>query len=252
MITGLYSSASGMMTQMMKQDVETENLVRANHPGYKRRFVVSQTFPKTFKNYVIDEDGTNRMLNPERNGVINSKIVDQFDEGKMKYTGHELDVAIQGDGFFVIQTPDGGTAYTRNGAFTLNDQGQLVTLAGNPVMGEGGPISFPISSSAEIKIDENGGILVGEEVLDNLRIVDFPKPYQLTKSGVAIYTAPNAVEGAAVNARVGQGYLEMPNFNIVEGMTNLIQIQRTYDMNATMVRSADDSLKEVIQKVGRV
>ena len=251
MITGLYTSASGMMNEMLRQRVSSENIANANLPGFKKSSVISQTFPKEFANMIQDSERGQRAINPVRNGVLASDVVELFEEGQMKYTGHNLDTAIHGDGFFVIDTPE-GTAYTRNGAFTINGNSELVTMAGAKVMGEGGPILLPLENGDEIKIDQGGNILVGEDVIDRLKVVNFENPKDLKKSGAGIFTAPNgAAEIPVAEATVEQGYLEMPNTNIVSEMTELIEIHRTYNLNATMISEQSDTISQAIKMGGQ-
>ncbi len=249
MITGIYSSAAGMMHEAFKQEVEAENIARASHPGYRKRTVVSQTFPVEFANLVQDEIAGQKVINSVNNGVLASRVVDNFQPGPLHYTGQTLDAAIQGDGFFVIETPQ-GMAYTRNGTFTINGNNELVTMEGCRVMGEGGPIMVPNEDSKDIKIDSGGSILVGDEVVDRFRVVDFAKPYKLVKSGVAMYTAGGDGGTPSQNYEVAQGYQEASNVNIVEEMSGLIEIQRAYEMDAAVLRAQDETVTRVIQGVG--
>jgi flagellar basal body rod protein FlgG len=145
--------------------------------------------------------------------------------GMMASTGRDLDVALDGPGFFVIQTPE-GERYTRDGAFMRRSDGVLTTRDGNPVLGEDGEIRF---GTEAVKIAEDGTIQVGEAVAGRLKVVAFDAPGDLEReSGVRFRAAGDATPTAAT-ARIVPGSLEAANVSVVERMAALTEISRAFE-----------------------
>jgi flagellar basal-body rod protein FlgF/flagellar basal-body rod protein FlgG len=147
-------------------------------------------------------------------------------QGALQKTGNDLDVAIQGSGFFVVQTAH-GPMYTRDGSFQISATGQLTTSVGDPVMGDKGVINVlpgPVSISPDGTISSKGA------VAGKLKIVDFKPGTSITSAGGTYYAAPEASETAAIGSTVQQGSLENSNVNPVAGMVELITAQRSAEM----------------------
>ncbi|KPK90182.1 hypothetical protein AMJ80_08790, partial [bacterium SM23_31] len=183
MIRGIYTNAAAMNSQLLKQEVTANNLANANTTGFKKEGV--------FRKYLID---LNTILQEYATDFKNLEDVDaviiDFKQGELYPTGNPLDTAIEGDGFFAVQTPR-GIKYTRNGNFQLDQNGFLVTGNGYPVLGTEGLIRL---QGQNIFIEDNGTVTVDEELVDVLQIVDFPKPYRLNKIGDGLF---DAEEGTA-------------------------------------------------------
>jgi flagellar basal-body rod protein FlgF len=180
-----------------------------------------------------------------------------YSQGPTEQTKNPLDVSLDSNAFLVVQTP-GGERYTRDGSLQINPQGQLVTAAGDTVLGTGGPIVFQ-PSDKDITISGDGGVSVreGANRLDSLRgklrLVTFAQAQSLLKEGSNLYSAG---EGAnpqpATTARVRQGYIEKSNVNSVAEMSHMIEVTRAYTQMATMLQNQSDLHKSAIDKLADV
>ena len=179
-------------------------------------------------------------------------------QGPVQRTGNPLDVAIDGDGFFVVQTQR-GERYTRNGAFQINPNGELVTSEGDRVLGEGGPVRFQ-STDNTINIGRDGSIRVREgsnATIDasrgKLRLVAFEQPLRLQKDSGSKFTAPaNVQPRPATNPAVTQGAVEKSNVRAVSEMTRMIEITRTYSQIAQMLQQHSEMRRGTIEKLATV
>jgi flagellar basal-body rod protein FlgF/flagellar basal-body rod protein FlgG len=163
--------------------------------------------------------GLNQAIN--NYSVLGGSELD-FTQGSLEKTGNDLDLAIQGSGFFVAQT-SAGQVFTRNGNFHVSPKGKLVTAEGDPVLGDSGPIDIvggPVSVSSDGTISVNGA------VAGQLKIVDFPAGTNLTNVGSTYYSAPPKSEVAASGATIQQGSLESSNVNAVASAVELVTLQR--------------------------
>lgn len=257
MIRGLYTSGAGMLVQWSRQDVEANNLANVNTVGFKRDVALVKQFPemlimRTQDAYLNTSKG--KMELRLLTGLLGTgaqveKVVPLFEEGQFKETQNTFDLAIHGDGFFTIQTPQ-GIRYTRNGAFTLNEKGELLTQEGYYVLGEGGRMTL---QGKNIAFGQDGTVYVDGALVDRLRITRFPDKAGLEKVGHNLYidimgfnenVQPNEVE-------IKQGFLELSNVNVVTEMSRMIEVMRTYEANQRMILSQDETLNLVINTVGR-
>jgi len=177
--------------------------------------------------------------------------------GAIERTGNALDVAINGDGFFAVQTQR-GVRYTRNGSFQINPSGQLVTAQGDPVLGDGGPITFQ-PTDRQISISPDGTISVreGNSKADSqrgkLRLVSFANPRQLQKDGNGTFNyAGNDAPVEAKTATIAQGSLEKSNVRAVVEMSRMIEITRSYTQIAAMLQQQSDLGQSSIDKLADV
>jgi len=182
-----------------------------------------------------------------------------FSAGAIEQTKNPLDVAISGEGMFVVQTI-GGERYTRNGAFQINAQGQLVTTDGNAVLGESGPIVFQ-PGDQNIAIAQDGTVTVREganTAVDSLRgkirIVRFDQPQRLVKEGANLFSAPEGLLANAVGtqARVQQGAIEKSNVSAVTEMTRMVDVMRAYQNIATLLQQQAALEQSAIEKLAEV
>jgi flagellar basal-body rod protein FlgG len=176
--------------------------------------------------------------------------VTNFTEGALRETGNPLDVAIVGDGFFAVQTPD-GIQYTRKGRFSVNEQGQLSTADGNAVMGQGGEIAI---DGSRVEISEAGEVSVDGAVVDVLRVVDFERPYPMQKVGGTRFVPAesSAQPQESRNYRIAQGAVEASNVDALRTMTELIESLRVFESYQKAIRAADDATAKTVNEVGRV
>jgi flagellar basal-body rod protein FlgG len=186
---------------------------------------------------------------------IDAREYTDYGQGSFRTTGNPLDVALLGDGFFTVDTPD-GVRYTRNGNFSLAQDGTVQTPSGFPVLGTSGPIkidNWSKVSSGDISISPRGEVMVDKMVIGQLRIVDFAKPYALDKDGNSFFVPKEGVapiETSATTA-VKQGMLEESNIDAIEEMVKMIELNRTYETDQHMTTIQDSTLDKAME-IGRV
>ncbi len=171
-----------------------------------------------------------------------------FNQGHLITTSNPLDLAIRGEGFFQVQTPE-GIRYTRDGSFSLSSNGYLVTKEGYYVLGENGPLQ--LLQTGDITISQQGEVFVNDEYIDRLNIVTFADLNQLQKQGDNLYFT-DAVPEPLQDADVVQGALEGSNISIVAEMVDLISAFRAYEANQKVIQTHDTTLDRAINDVGRI
>lgn len=221
MDSGYYALSTALIARTQALDTIANNLANSSTTGYlAERNVFSSVLTASGD---VSNSSLNRAIN--NYGVLGETTLD-MSQGALQKTGNDLDLALQGSGFFVVQTAK-GTVYTRNGGFQVSSKGQLITAAGDTVVGEKGPITMlpgPVSISADGTISSNGA------VTGKLKLVDFPAGTALTSEGGTYYTAPPNTAATATDSTVQQGALESSNVNPVAGMVELISAQRSDEM----------------------
>jgi flagellar basal-body rod protein FlgG len=252
MIKAMRTAASGMSAQQMNVDNIANNLSNVNTTGFKRSKLEFQDV--LYQNF--RRAGTATALGRELPvgldvgyGTKPSATVREFSTGDLSATGNPLDLAIEGDGFFQVQLPDGATAYTRDGALKLSAEGQVVTSEGYFIIPE---ITIPEDATA-IAVGTDGTISVQQygqsEPTDigQLELARFVNPAGLAAIGrnLLIQTSASGDPITDVPAQSGlgqidQGYLEMSNVKVVDEMVNMIVAQRSYEMNSKAIQTADD------------
>ena len=142
-----------------------------------------------------------------------------------------------------------GRAYTRNGNFIVNQDGQLVTDQGYPVLGENGPIE---TNGRPINVGEGGMVQIDGIIRDQISLVDFDNSQQLERAGDNLYRAGEDTDELEAGGNIRQGYLEGSNVNVIKGMTQLIKATRMYELNQKMIQSHDETLSKAVNEVGRL
>lgn len=247
MIRGIYSSASGMMAEMTRTDATANNLANANTTGYKKDVAVVKDFASIMITRI--NDGNNTDIGKLGLGAAIDEIAVDHATGTMRTTGNDLDMAVEGKGYFTIETPN-GVRYTKNGTFSRNTSGELVTNDGYRVLGQsGGSISV---NGAKVNVNSEGTVSVDGLQTGRLRIVDFADEKQLTKEGSSLFVASGNAQQQAASGSVRQGTLEMSNVNVVTEMVNLITGYRAYEVNAKAVQAHDQLLDKAVNEVGKV
>lgn len=183
-------------------------------------------------------------------GVRFDKIAIDYTPGIITETGNKLDFALDGDGFFKVQTPN-GIAYTRDGAFTLDANGQLVTKEGYAVLGQNGPIVLGQNS---FEVNGNGDIIIDGRVQNRLDIVDIDNKEYLRKQGNNLYTMVGNIEAEEVpfTGKLLQGHIETSNVNTIKEMVNMITALRSYEVNQKIIQAQDQLLDKVVNDLGRL
>ena len=175
-------------------------------------------------------------------------MVRDMTEGKLVRTTNPLDIAISGDGYFVIETPE-GPQYTRNGHFQLDPEGQLVTGDGFPVLDANNQPFFFTPQETDFRVSRDGSVSTSAGERGQLAVVVFENDSDLTRTGGSLY-GTDALPIPAENIEVVQGVIESSNVNAIAEMTNMIEVMRAYDSATRMVKNAEDLSKKAIQELG--
>lgn len=219
MDSGFYAACTALMSRMQALDAVANNLANSNTSGYRSQV---NNF-RTLLNASAHGSALNQAVNAY--GVLGDTKLD-LSQGALDRTDNNLDFALQGPGFFVVQTA-AGRAYTRNGNFQLSPQGQLITPAGDAVMGEQGIIRL---GSGSLHVSADGTISLDGAVAGKLKVVDFPPGTQIQGLGKTYYSAPAKSETAASHAQIQQGMLESSNVNPIASAVELVTVQRSAEM----------------------
>ncbi len=254
MLRALYSAAAGMESQQMNLDVISNNLANVNTTGYKEsKLQFQDLLYQTTRAAGSQQGGGNELPGSLQIGQGSIPVATEriFTQGDLSQTGGNLDIAIQGQGFFQVQMPDGTLAYTRDGSFKTNSQGQIVTSDGYPVQGGFQPVptgttNITISATGAITYTTPSGITSSQIQLSN-----FNNPGGLQAIGQNLYTETQAsgtpLLGQPTQNGLGQlqqGYLELSNVSVVQEMVNLILAQRAYEVNSKAVQAADQMMQD--------
>jgi flagellar basal-body rod protein FlgG len=253
MLRALYSAAAGMQSQQLNLDVISNNLANVNTTGFKKSKIEFQDLLYETTRAPGAEQGSGNQLptglqiGHGSQAVATSKI---FTNGELTQTGEKLDVAIQGDGFFEVQLPDGSKAYTRDGALKTASDGRITTSDGLVVQGGFQPV--PIGTT-NINIAPNGEVSYtgsGGTTSFRVQLVRFTNPSGLESAGRNLYRETPASGAAELGnpsengfGELAQGYLELSNVTVVEEMVNMIMAQRAYEINSKAVQSADEMMQ---------
>jgi flagellar basal-body rod protein FlgF len=245
----------GLSRQMVlerQMDVVANNLANVNTNGFK-------TDASLFQEYLKTGAHEDNFIGGDRavSYVQDSGTYRDLTQGALSATNNPLDLAIDGDAYLVVQTP-GGERYTRDGGLQLNNQGQLVTVAGDTVLGASGPIVFQ-PTDHDINVSPDGTITVLEgngrtdAIRGKLRLVSFASAQRLLKEGSNLYSAGEG--GAAqpdVKSQIRQGFIEKSNVNSVAEMSRMIEVTRAYTQIATLLQQQSDLHKTAIQQLADV
>ena len=231
----IYIAMTGAKHTLGQQAAVSHNLANADSTGFREEM-------HRFRSV----DVTNSPL-PSRAFVVDASVATNFSEGPIKFTGRTYDVAIQGKGFFAVQGADGAEGYTRDGSFQLSPEGVLLTRSGRAVIGDGGPITIPPDN--EIVIGKDGSIsaipATGDKnavnVVGRLKLVN-PDEATLERGEDGLFRVAGGAPAALdENVQVAGGYLEGSNVNVVDQMTNMISVQRQFEMQMQVLRRAESN-----------
>lgn len=237
MNVGLYQAAAALNASARWQDVISQNLASGSVPGFKKQDIAFSSI---------------EALQGQGGLIPATQTVTNFQQGQIRPTNVPTDVAIEGDGFFEVQLPGGQTAYTRDGEFQFNAQGQLVSKQGYLVQTDGGPIQIDPKIQGPISIAPDGTVSQGSNQLGKLKITTFNDPHLLTQIGNSYFAAnnPSLVPTTATSATVRQGYLEAGNVSSISEMANLISAMRQFEANQKVVQVNDDRMSRAISELG--
>ena len=236
MFRGIYSAATGMQTASRSQEVTAHNVAHGTVPGYRQFGVVQETFEQALDG--VSEDGPRSMI-----GARIARQFTDFRQGPIQQTSALLDLAINGDGFFAVQTPD-GVAYTRDGVLRREGDGSLVNTSGYPILGQRGPITIsPQTTNLVIAMD--GSVITDGIAGDKLRLVRFSDPTQLEPVGTTLFRAPDEAGQLPSQAPIQQGYREGSNVPFASAMVTMIQDLRHFEASQRALRTISDAVAQV-------
>jgi len=183
-------------------------------------------------------------------GVKTERIETNFSQGQLLKTDNPLDFAINGEGFFIVETPD-GLRYTRNGSFKINEYNELVTSEGYPVQGYNGPI---VLEGEEIAITSLGEVLVDGEYIDNLDIINIKNIRDLRKTGEGLFKIEEGIELETEDftGQVLQGQLEQSNVDPIKEMVEMMTLYRGYESNQRIIQAYDQTTEKAVNEIGRI
>lgn len=259
MYTGVYAALSGSMAQEKRLAILTNNLANIETAGFKGDTPIFQVVPLPDVIGPVAVPGSRGavMASLDRLRGYDSPHSDlavistNFSQGTIRETGNPLDVALEGRGFFVIQGANNTPAYTRQGTFTLNAEGTLVTLGGLPVQGQQGNIQIPRGST--IRIDSKGEVQVDGNVVDRLTLADFPDLRVLEKTGDTAFrlTDPNVQAQEASDVQVRQGAIELSNADPLRVMVSILETSRAYEAYQRVLQTFDDVSGRSVNDIAR-
>lgn len=267
-IKGIYTAVSGSMAQNLRLETVANNLANVNTPGFKkdaqvfREYLTTQEKPPQViqvPKVPASIESFYDMQGIDKSYVDSAGSYSDFSQGGLKHTGNQLDLAIDGNGFFEIASPK-GVRFSRNGAFTLDGQGQLVTKEGWPVLKKTEPgvaidqRTIKIPRGASFEISESGDITIDGESAGALSVVEVSDRKALHKEGSSVYGIKpnmNPQFNPVLNPNLKQGFIETSNVNIVQEMTDMISATRLFESTQKAIQAYDsmaDKLVNVVPK----
>jgi flagellar basal-body rod protein FlgF len=254
MLEGLYTSGSSMLARATRQDIIANNMANTNVPGFKRDGMFLQELGEARRK----GSGGYPAWRQDR---VSGAYID-FDQGALRQTNSSLNFAIQGPGFFQVRTPQ-GDMYTRNGEFSLNRDGVLVTNLGQSVLDDSGR-EIKVEGD-DFTVNEEGEVLENGEVVATLAVHDFEKDadgYYQDPDGVSRIARKqngfflpipgvNRVETTA-DTRVLQGFIEQSNTDPIIQMVDMVELFRSYEADQRVIRAQDDTLDRAVNEVGSI
>lgn len=245
MIRGFYAAVSGMVANFSRAQIISNNLANLATVGYKEDVNTFRAFRSLLLNR-MDQSGT-QPVGRIGTGTEISPTALKLDQGSLRFTANPLDVAVEGPGFFAIQTAQ-GTSYTRTGHLYRDVAGQLVTADGARVLGQDGPINLPVGDT---RFAPDGSVLVNGTQVDKLQLVEFATPNNLRKLGTNRYVSADPTVAPA-NTAVRTGFVEESNVDPTKAMVDLLMVQRAYDAGQMLTQLSDATLRSAVNEVGRV
>lgn len=242
MDNALYVELSRQMVLRRHMDIIANNIANSDTTGFKVESLMEKTEPAAPAN-------TAPGLKPV-NFVLDNGLARNFNQGSLKRTGGDFDLALEGQGFFTVTTPE-GERYTRDGSFTLDPSGQITTSAGDAVMGDGGPIVVD-PQRGPVAIAADGTVSQAGAPIGRIRIVTFDNLGALEKTGDNLFRNSSNLQPKPAEARVRQGFLESSNVSPVIEINRMIEVSRSYQRIAEMIDTGAELSRRSIERLGRV
>jgi flagellar basal-body rod protein FlgF len=250
MLRCYYTAGTGMLAQRDRMEVLSNNLTNVETTAYKSDSLISSTFEDMMIENLSDPNivSTNNIVGALGTGTHIEEVCTSFEQGGIEETDRTCDFALEGDGFFVVSTPD-GNRYTRDGSFSVSSAGYLVTSEGYYVQGSGGRIYV---GGDDFTVDEQGNIYVGDALTDKFQIVAFEDSSVLRKDGSNLYYSVSGGAKSSADTKVVQGSLEGSNVDTAEELTRLLSVSNAYQLNQRVLSMLDKSLEKAVNEVGKV
>lgn len=256
MVKGLYTAYTGMINEQNRMDILTNNLANASTVGFKKEGATSQAFDEVLALKIKDTTDASivRPLGDISMGVKIGESYTDYSQGSLRETGNTYDIAISGTGFFTVEfrnkAGETSTKYTRDGGFTLNKDGYLVTKDGDYVLGTNGRIKVdPLQNAV---IDKMGRIYQDDRLVATLKITDFEDYNYLEHYGENYYQTVDGAKEKNGEFQTISGYLEMSNMSVVQEMVNMISVSRAYETNQKIVQAYDGTLEIAANQLGKI
>lgn len=259
---GIFIAASAAIKQERKMNILSNNLANLNNVGFKKDQLVFESMIPPFAEGLTFETSRNALLPAAKSNsnvayVAVTGFVTDYSQGVLEKTDNVLDLALDGKGYFVVQTP-AGIRYTRKGNFQLDTQGRLIAQNGFPVLGNQGSPLVIQAQDGKISIDSSGSISTGAALsnvpVGKIKIVRFSDGAVMEKEGDGLYRLidPTREEQEAEGTSVRQGFLEQSNVNSVEEMTNMITTVRAFEGYQKMIQALDQIDERAVNVLGRL
>ncbi|MCW5724097.1 MAG: flagellar basal-body rod protein FlgF [Maricaulaceae bacterium] len=245
MDNALMIGLSRQMTLRRAMDVVANNIANASTAGFKAETLLLEgaAAPRA-----AAEDGPSRLMY-----VADWGMGRDFGQGALEHTGRAFDLALEGEGFFALQTADGDTRYTRDGRFRLDSEGRLAAPDGALVLGEGGAPLLMEAGGEPVRISGDGILTQGEAEIGRVAVFRFDAPGALEKTGESRYRAPEGAEALAVaEPQVLQGFVERSNVQPILELTRMMEVMRAYESVSRFINQTEELNRKAIERLGRV
>jgi flagellar basal-body rod protein FlgG len=260
MVRGQYIAGTGMMLQRRQMEIITNNITNVDTAGYKKENLVSHTFDAVMLERINDlGDGAGAarivsarrtaevaLVGPMNYGAQIDQLYIDYSPGGFEETGRATDMALTGDVFFVIETPE-GERYARAGAFLVDPEGYLIEPSGGYVLGTAGRIYV---GGANFSADAAGGVTVNGQYMGAIRVVSFEDNNTLRKQGDNLYYSEAGPVAPAGGYEIKQGFLENSNVDVGREMVDMITVYRAYETNQRMLTMIDEIVGKAVNDIG--
>ncbi len=257
MVKGLYTAYTGMVNQQNRMDVLTNNLANSATVGFKKEGATSQAFDEVLAYKIKDssDPALARNIGKMSLGVKIGENYTDYSQGAFRVTDNVFDLALSGNGFFACEytTKSGETSvkYTRDGSFTLNVRGELVTKDGDFVLDEDGN-HIVLDPKKMTSFDQSGAILQDGQIVGQIQIADFEDYNYIEHYGESYFRPVDGARLVPAEATLFSGYLEQSNVTVINEMVELISVTRNYETNQKMIQSIDGTLEIAANQLGKI
>lgn len=251
MIRGLYTAASGLILGERRQENVSNNLANINNNSFKKTLIISKS---TNSANISNKDSKTNSIGSLSIGTEIDEYYLDFSQGNLNVTDNNLDFAINGKGFFVVEGENGERLYTRDGNFKVDNDGRLTTVHGDPVLGVNsnkGNEQYIFINESDFKVDSSGRFVEGN-TYNSLLVADFEDLQSLNKTGENLYTTESEAIYNSSNYEVFQGYIEGSNVNPTDEIVNMLETNRHFQTNYKILQQIDEMLGKAVNEVGRL